>query len=145
MTTREDLLRLAEEWKKANPKSKKPRYIVYTFDYPYSKVTYYVPWLGREVTFPSPGIVEDASFDLWTSDLDKAINYLNENGNGVEDGVFRGAFILMQIPDIMPFNTTETRMFFRWNEKKQGFFQEEEPEPFRGVPIVPSCSVVRNW
>ena len=81
MTTREDLLKLAEEWKKANPKSKKPRYIVYTFDYPYS----------------------------------------------------------------MPFNTTETRMFFRWNEKKQGFFQEEEPEPFRGVPIVPSCSVVRNW
>lgn len=145
MTTREDLLKLAEEWKKANSKSKKPLYIIYTLDYPYSQVTYYVPWLGCDATFPSPGIVEDHSFSIRTDDLDKAIHYLNENGNGVQDGCFWGAFILMQYPDIMPFNTTETRMFFRWDEKKQGFFQEEEPEPFRGVPIVPSCSVIRNW
>lgn len=139
MTTREDLLRLAEEWKRYNPKSGKPRYYVFTLDYPYSKVTYYVPWLGHEVTFPSPGIVEDAACycgDMG-DDLDDIIQFLNENRMGIQDGCYWGAFILLYFPGIMPFNTTKTRMFFRWDAKKDGFFQEEEPEAFHGCPIIP--------
>ena len=70
MTRKEDFLKLAEEWKKSNPKSQKLQYIVYTLEYPYSQATYYVPWLGKTVTFPSPGIVEDASFYGLNDDLD---------------------------------------------------------------------------
>ncbi len=136
MTKREDLLKFAEEWKKANPKSQKIQYVVYALEYPYSKATYYVPWLGKTVTFPSPGIVEDESFyGIPDDDLDHVIKFLNENDAAVQDGCFFGAFILLKIRGIAPFNTPETRMFFRWNEKRQGFFQEEEPEAFLGFPV----------
>lgn len=137
MTTREDLLKIAEEWKRHNPDSKKPIYIIYTLEYPYSKATYYVPWLGQTVTFPSPGVIEDASIFCLHRDLDQAIKYLNENSNAVQDGSFEGAFILLKIPGIAPFNTPETRMFFRWNEKRRGFFQEKEPDHFNDFPIIP--------
>ena len=137
MTEREDLLKFAEEWKKANPNSQKIQYVVYTLEYPDCQATYNVPWLGKTVTFPSPGIVEDASFyGMNDDDLDQAIKFLNENQDDIQDGCFFGAFILLKVRGIAPFNTPETRMFFRWNEKKQGFIQEEEPESFRGFPVL---------
>ena len=136
MTTRENLLKLAKEWQKFNPESKMPEFIIYTFECPDSKVSYYVPWLGYTMTFPSPGIVEDASFYGLNGDLDQAIQFLNENKAAVQDGCYFAAFIVMRVPGIYPFNTPETRMFFRWDEEKQGFFQEEEPEVFRDFPIL---------
>ena len=137
MTSREQLLAYAEDWKKHNPKSKDPMFVIFTIEHPYSKVTYNVPWLGHPVTFPSPGVVEDASFYNVFQNLDEAIEFLNQNQMAVQDGCFFDAFILMKIPGIAPFNTPDTRMFFRWNGKKQGFFQEEEPEIYNKLQIYP--------
>ncbi len=136
MTTRENLLKLAEECQKSNPKSPKPEFVVYALEYPDSTATYYIPWLRRTVTFPSPGVVEDESFYGLNGDLDEAIKFMNENQCDLHEGCFFAAFILLKFPGIYPFNTPETRMFFRWNEEKQGFFQEEEPEAFRDFPIL---------
>ena len=137
MTKREDLLKFAEEWKKSNPKSQKLQYIIYTLEDPFGRAVYYVPRLGKTITFPSPGIVEEASFYGMHEDLDQAIKFLNENQAAVQDGCFFGAFILLKIRGIAPFNTPETRMFFLWDEEKQGFFQEEEPEAFHDFPVYP--------
>ena len=137
MTTREQLLTYVEEWKKANPKSEDPIFLIYALDNPDGHVTYQVPWLGYPVTFPSPGTVEDESFYEIFHDLDKAIEFLNQNQMAVQDGCFFGAFILLKIPGIPPFNTTDTRMFFRWDEDKDGFFQQEEPKIFKNLPVYP--------
>ena len=135
MTSREQLLKYAEEWKKYNPKSKAPLFRIYALEHPYSKVTYHVPWLGKPVTFPSPGVVEDESFYQLFRNLDKAIEFLNQNQADVHEYCFFGAFILLQIPGIAPFNTPDTRMFFRWDEKKRGFFQQDEPDIFHNLPV----------
>ena len=139
MTSKETLLFYAEEWMKYNPKSKKPEYLIYTVVHPYRKGEFYVPWLGRMVVFTEPGVVEDASFYGVHRDLDKAVSFLNENRMAVQDGCFFGAFILLRFPDIPPFNTVDTRMFFCWDEEKRGFFQEEEPDFFRDVPVYPGA------
>ena len=135
MTSRVQLLACAEEWMKCNPTSGKPIYWIYTVDYPDRKAEFYVPWLGRTVAFPASGVIESASFYTIHRELDKAVRFLNTNDMAVQDGCFSGAFILLGFPEIPPFNTTETRMFFRWDEERRGFFHDEEPEVFRGIPV----------
>ena len=46
MTSREQLLEYAEEWKKLNPQSADPIFMIYMMDFAHNWVTYNVPWLG---------------------------------------------------------------------------------------------------
>ena len=136
MTSREQLLAYAEEWKRHNPQSEDPIFMIYMMDFSHNWVTYNVPWLGYPVTFPCTGVIEEAMYDC-RDNLDKSIEILTENQMDVHDGCFGGAFITLKIPGIPPFTTSDTRMFFVWDEEKDGYIQQEEPDIFRNFPIVP--------
>lgn len=63
----------------------------------------------------------------WFPELEQAVKALNNNyGDLHEDQFYKYAFILFKEPGLYKSCGANKRMFFVWNEEKQGFYQEEE-------------------
>ena len=136
MTTREDLLAFVEEWKRLNPECHSPYYKVYLMEKNNEQITYNYPGQKDPVTFPHTGVVEWEYFDDDEENLDAAIEFLNYNKTDVHEYYFFAAFISVKVPGIPPFCSKETRMYFVWDEEKEGFFQQEEPEIYSGMTLT---------
>ena len=61
-------------------------------------------------------------------DLSDAINAMNCNLGDMHEGVFNAGFIICCFQGLYCLAGPEARMYFEWDEERQGFFQKEEPE-----------------
>lgn len=69
-------------------------------------------------------------------ELESAVNALHENVLDIRDGgVFNAAFILCKFPGLYSSAGRDMRLYFLWDEAKDGFWEAEEPEIFKYVGI----------
>lgn len=65
----------------------------------------------------------------FTDTFEKAEHYLNNNTCDMYERFYRYAFVEEMYPAIHP--VVENRWFYVWNNERNGFFRQEEPEVFR--------------
>lgn len=69
-------------------------------------------------------------------ELESAVDALHENRLDMRDGgVFNAAFILCKFPGLYNSAGDDMRLYFLWDEAKDGFWEAEEPEIFKHVGI----------
>ena len=69
-------------------------------------------------------------------ELESAVDALHENRLDMRDGgVFNAAFILCKFPGLYNSAGEDMRLYFLWDEAKDGFWEAEEPEIFKHVAI----------
>lgn len=85
---------------------------------------------GEPSGFPDTGATYDAGFCY---DLDTAIRIMETNETDLRERMYDAGFILCHFPGIGESAGTAQRMYFAWDEGKQGFFQQEEPGIFRHI------------
>ncbi len=126
MTTREDLLNFAKEG--ANPEfwvgENNPVFELMLFHYPDKELLY--PG-GKHSGFPELGSTTMPGF---YHDLDTAINVMHENRCDLRETVYDAGFIICRFPGLYRNPGPEGRMYFVWDEEKQGYFETEEPKIF---------------
>lgn len=62
-------------------------------------------------------------------ELSDAINAMNCNLGDMNEGVFNAGYIICRFQGLYSLAVPKARMYFEWDEERQGFFQKEEPEP----------------
>ena len=123
MTTRESLMKYVEYEK--NRGIDDPIFIIMVFENPSKELIYQN---GKHSGFPDLGCSADMGFYY---DLDDAIMTINTNSGDIRETVYDAGFILCHFPGLYQAASTDERMYFVWDEDKQGYFQQEEPEIFR--------------
>ena len=96
---------------------------------------------GKEQVYEKDGKIIHSGFpDMGTTsivgyyyDIDTAICALNENWGDIRATIFDGAFILVKFPGLYDSCGLEQRMWFVWDEEKQGYYQQEEPRIFANL------------
>lgn len=69
-------------------------------------------------------------------ELDSAIDAMHENRCDIRETVFNYGFILVHWPGVYNNSATEEeRIFFEWNEDKEGFYEAEEPFWFEDLEL----------
>ena len=68
-------------------------------------------------------------------DIQDAIDVLHMNLCDIRETVYDAAFILCRFPGLYNEVGTNRRMYFVWNDEKQGYFQAEEPEIFKHISL----------
>lgn len=69
-------------------------------------------------------------------ELDSAIDAMHENRCDIRETVFNYGFILVHWPGMYNNSSGDyERMFFKWDEEKQGFYEAEEPALFEHLAL----------
>ena len=66
-------------------------------------------------------------------DLDDAVQAMHENWLDIQETCFHAGFILCRFPGLYESSGEDARIYYIWNEDKQGFFEADEPELFHHV------------
>lgn len=111
-------------------KESKPIYRIFMMQYADKEKIY--EKTGKKSGYPDMGCTEDVGFYY---DLDNAINALENNSCDIREYLYDAAFILKTYEGLYDCVSTESRIYFKWNEEKQGFFQEEEPKIFACIAL----------
>ena len=82
---------------------------------------------GTHSGFPKTGMLDYPGFYY---ELETAIQAMNENWCDMRETIFDAGFILVHYPGLYDCAGTDHRMYFKWDEEKQGYFQAEEPPLF---------------
>jgi len=127
MTTKEDLLKWVEEESNMYFGGAKPIYSIMLFEYPNKE--YMFP-KGSNSGFPDLGANSELGFYY---SLSEAIDVMNNNALDMRECVYNAGFILCKFPGLYNFAGSNVRMYFVWDDDKQGFYQQEEPEIFKHV------------
>lgn len=122
MTTRESINRVIEDRDGA-----RPIFRIMVFEHPCKEHVYPT---GKHSGFPYLGASDEVGFYY---DLDDAIRAMNENWGDIREYTYNAGFILCQFPGLYQSSGLDERMYFVWDEDKEGFFQQEEPEIFKHV------------
>lgn len=122
MTTKESLNKVIE-YKKGKGCGN-PVFILMMFEHPDKELVYPT---GKHSGFPDLGSTRDVGF---FHNLDVAILSMNENNADIRECVYDAGFILCHFPGVYQEAGPNERMYFVWDEKRQGFFQREEPGLF---------------
>ena len=125
MTTKESLNKIIE-YKKAEGYGN-PIFEIMVFENPNKEVIYPT---GKHSGFPDIGASANMGFYY---DLDDAIMTMNVNNADIRETVYDAGFILCRFPGMYQCVSSDERMYFVWNEDRQGYFQEEEPRIFRHI------------
>lgn len=78
-----------------------------------------------DLGFPDTGTEDRPAFYY---ELDTAVRAMHENWGDMHECLFVCGFVYAKFPGTYPDGHTETRIFFRWNDKLQGFYEAEEPK-----------------
>ena len=75
----------------------------------------------------------DADMDVmgYYYDLDTAVQAMHENWCDIQETIFKAGFILCRFPGLYNCVQKVTRLYFLWDEERQGFFEADEPEIFK--------------
>ena len=125
MTTKESLKRYIADKKKNGYGT--PIFIIMLFQHA-DKETIYPS--GKRSGFPSLGASAEMGFYY---NIDDAIETMNMNNADIQEMVYNAGFILCHFPGLYQAAGTDERMYFVWDDNKQGFFQEEEPQIFKHI------------
>lgn len=127
MVTKEDLLKWAEEESNIYFGGAKPIYSIMLFEYPNQE---YVFPNGGNSGFPDFGANSELGF---YHSLPEAIDAMNNNALDMRENIYNAGFILCKFPGLYNSAGTNVRMYFVWDDDKQGFYQQEEPEIFKHI------------
>ena len=81
--------------------------------------------LEKVIGFPDIRFADRPGFFY---DINDAITVMNENAGDIRETVFDAGYVLCRFPGLYTTIDENNRMYFVWDEKKNGFFQQEEPE-----------------
>lgn len=129
MTSKESLMKYVEDNKKYHL-NQNPIFSITLFEYPNKE---YVYESGKHSGFPDFGAIMDVGYYY---NLDDAIQCLNGNYSDISECLYRAAFICCLFPGVYLSCIPEQRMYFVWDNEKQGFFQQEEPKLFNHVARI---------
>lgn len=87
---------------------------------------------GKKSGFPDMGCTEDVGFYY---DINDAIFALEHNSCDIREYLYDAAFILTSYEGLYNCAGTDMRLYFKWDEEKQGFFQQKEPEIFKHIAL----------
>ena len=87
---------------------------------------------GTNSGFPDMGKTDSPGFYY---DLDDAIDALNSNRADLRETMFSAAFILCRFQGMYQTAGSSLRMYFLWDDERQGFFEAEEPELFGHIDL----------
>jgi len=127
MTTREDILNYVKSYKEHYKIETEPIYILHLFENPNKELIY---TSGKHSGFPDTGSEDEVGFFY---NIDDAIHTMHENITDIRETVYNVGFILCKFQGTYETAGTEARMYFVWDEEKQGFFEQEEPPIFKHV------------
>ena len=119
-----------EEYKDKNGNTPNPIFEIMIFEYPDKEMIYHKPKGDIKSGFPDIGNFENIGFYY---ELDMAIKAMNENWCDIQETVFHAGFILCRFPGLYNSVTNNARIYFLWDQEKDGFFEAEEPEIFKHV------------
>lgn len=128
MTTAESIKKYVQEMQGQAGSSPEPIYSIFMMQNRGRELVYPD---GRRSGFPDTGSVMDAGF---YNVLDDAIQAVEENSCDIREFTYNSAFVLTHFPGV--YNNScgkEGRMYFEWDEDKEGYVQKEEPEIFGHV------------
>ena len=106
-----------------------PIYEILVFDNPNKEL---VSRDGKNMGCPDMGDTFTVGFYY---DVESAIQALNENRCDLRETCYNAAFILCRFPGLYNVATSSERMYFVWDEERQGFFQTEEPKIFKHTAL----------
>ena len=119
-----------EKHKDKNDNSPNPIFEIMLFEYPNKEIIYHKPEGDVHSGWPDTGCVDHMGFYY---ELDTAIQAMNKNWCDIQETCYYAGFILCRFPGLYNCVGNEQRIYFLWDEKKQGFFEAEEPEIFKHV------------
>ncbi len=122
MTTKDSLNKIIEHKKEKGCGN--PVFILMMFEHPDKELVYPT---GKHSGFPDLGDTRDIGF---FHNLDVAIMSMNENDANIREGLYNAGFILCHFPGMYQEAGPSERMYFIWDEEKERFIQQEEPEMF---------------
>ena len=130
MTTKEDIFKHIEWYQEHYKIKENPIFEIILFEKPNSEMIYHKSTGDEKSGFPDTGCLDHMGFYY---ELDTAIHAMNENWCDIQETCYHAGFILCIFPGIYECATPNARMYFLWDEEKQGFFQQEEPEIFKHI------------
>lgn len=66
-------------------------------------------------------------------ELSTAIQALNENWADIQEHCFHAGFIFCRFPGLYNSVGPDGRIYFLWDDEREGFFEAEEPEIFKHI------------
>lgn len=61
----------------------------------------------------------------------KAINAMHENLSDIRERIYDYGYVIEQYPGLYHTPSYHSRIYFKWDEKRRGFYEAEEPEKMR--------------
>lgn len=107
-----------------------PIFEIVLFEHPDKELIYHKPNGDIRSGYPDMGSENRMGFYY---ELETAIRAMNENWADIQETVFHAGFVLCRFPGLYSSVIDEARIYFVWDEDRQGFFESPEPEIFRHV------------
>lgn len=117
-----------EKHKNKDGNTPNPIFEIMLFEHPNKEMTYPTPEGNVRSGWPDTGCIDHMGFYY---ELDTAIQAMNENWCDIQETCYYAGFILCRFPGLYYAGTS--RMYFLWDNEKEGFFEAEEPEIFKHV------------
>ena len=117
-----------ENHKDKDGKAPNPIFEITLFEYPDKEMIYHKPKSDVHSGWPDTGCVGCMGFYY---ELDTAIQAMNENWCDIQETCYYAGFIVCRFPGLYYAGTS--RMYFLWDNEKEGFFEAKEPEIFKYV------------
>ena len=117
------------EWGKERYKCS-PIFEIWLFEKPNNEMIYHKPEGDIKSGFPDTGCFDYIGFYY---ELNTAIQAMNENWCDIQDAYYYAGFILCRFPGLYDCAGDNQRMYFLWDNERQGFFEAEEPEIFKHI------------
>ncbi len=132
MITKEDILKYVKEEQeyRGNDPSDKPIFALYLFEKPNEEKIYEKNGERKPSGFPDTGDAYEPGFYY---DLDLAIEAMNRNVCDIRETCYNAGFILCRFQGMYSCCPKYARMYFVWDDEKDGFFQQEEPPIFAHI------------
>ena len=99
-----------------------------------------LPDADKEIIYPSgkhSGFPDTSGlFDVgYYFSIQEAVTAMHVNALDIRETVYNAGFVVCRFPGLYDCPGPEARIFFRWSEEKQGFFEAEEPPLFGHISI----------
>lgn len=87
---------------------------------------------GEDLGWPDCGTTD---YPGYYHDLDDAMNSMHSNNADLRECVFCAGFIIKRYPGLYQTCNKEDRIYFKWCDEKNGFFEADEPPTFDHIII----------
>ena len=107
-----------------------PIFEIWLFEKSNHEMVYHKPEGDIKSGFPDTGCFDYMGFYY---ELETALQAMNENWCDIQDACYYAGFILCRFPGLYNCVGEGQRIYFLWDNERQGFFEAEEPENFKHI------------